>query len=190
MTKRITESAEVALFREAGDAFCRVVETVSAQPVRESCGALIGIVHLLSYRALCLPEISPSDAFHWSYSHDAWRRQYDELETYFGRYDVYWQVFDPHDHAHVEAINGTLADDLSGIYEDIHPGLMAWATASAAVRRSIVWQWQYGYTCHWGHHATSVMRALHSLLFLHDAGGEDDDVKELHPTEPSSAPRV
>lgn len=99
MTKRITESAEIAGFREAGDVFCRVVTTVSAQPVRDSCTALLGIVHLLSYRALYLPDISSSDAFQRSFPHTSWKRLYETLRTYFGRYDVYWEVFDPHDHA-------------------------------------------------------------------------------------------
>ena len=187
MTKRITESAEIASFRKASDDFCRVVATVSSQPLRQSCTTLFAIVHLLSYRALYLPDITSSDAFDKPFSHASWKRLYDNLRAHFGRHNVYWQVFDPYDHEHVEAINGTLADDLSGIYGDIQPGLRAWANASAAERRSIVWQWRFQYAFHWGHHATSAMRALHSLVFGHDAGGEDDDVKELHPTKPSNA---
>ena len=64
-------------------------------------------------------------------------------------------------------INGSLADDLAGIYCDLRPGLDAWGASDAATRTAIVWDWRITYESHWGHHVIDAMRAIHALLHTH-----------------------
>ena len=59
------------------------------------------------------------------------------------------------------AIPGDLADDLLDVYLDLKEGV---ATFDAGYPRHAVWLWRFGFEVHWGHHATSALRALHCHL--------------------------
>jgi hypothetical protein len=56
---------------------------------------------------------------------------------------------------------GFLADDLGDIYRDVTTGLRAFQAGHILQAR---WEWGFHFQHHWGEHATSAIRALHSWL--------------------------
>ncbi len=83
---------------------------------------------------------------------------YSRLRQALGERDSYWLEFDASpDQLHM---SGSLADDLTDIYFDLHHGLElldeAWPQRAAQV-------WQCSYQMHWGQHLVDAERHLYAL---------------------------
>ncbi|WP_106532558.1 DUF5063 domain-containing protein [Planomicrobium soli] len=75
-------------------------------------------------------------------------------------HNVYSEIFDPY---HNETqVNGCLEDDIIDIYSNIKIGLLLYEQGHSS---EAVWEWKFGFEVHWGEHATSAIRALHSLIY-------------------------
>ncbi len=71
----------------------------------------------------------------------------------------YWEVFTPITEEPEEPVTGDIADDFSDIYHDVKSGLLAYELGR---QPQAVWHWRFTWGIHWGEHATSALRALHS----------------------------
>ncbi len=56
---------------------------------------------------------------------------------------------------------GSVVDDLSDIYRDVVTGLRAYRAGN---RAQAVWECAFGFTHHWGEHATGAIQAIHAWL--------------------------
>ena len=93
---------------------------------------------------------------------EASQKIYLLLKEKLGELNLYWTVFDPTKEK--EAIHGSLADDIAGIYGDLkgpYDGLKQQLTISPAV---VIWHWRVHFYCHWGDHAISALRTIHHIL--------------------------
>ncbi|MBZ5693856.1 MAG: DUF5063 domain-containing protein [Acidobacteriia bacterium] len=90
-----------------------------------------------------------------------WQNLYELLQEKLGDSNLYWEVFDPV--KETEAIQGSLADDIAGIYRDLNDGL-ARGREDGAILAEVIWEWRTAFYTHWGHHAIDALRTIHSLL--------------------------
>lgn len=74
-------------------------------------------------------------------------------------FQYYWEIFTPITEEPEEPVCGDIADDFADIYADIKPGLLAYDLGRLP---QAVWHWRFAWSIHWGEHATSALRALHS----------------------------
>jgi Domain of unknown function (DUF5063) len=77
-------------------------------------------------------------------------------------FQMYWEVFDPI--VEEEPVCGDVTDDLTDIYLDVKSGLALFDQGSEA---AAVWHWRLLFRSHWGHHATSALRAVHCWMVSH-----------------------
>jgi hypothetical protein len=80
-------------------------------------------------------------------------------------FQYYWEIFSPITEKPDEPVCGDIADDFSDIYLDVKAGLLAYDLGR---QHQAVWHWRFTWGMHWGEHATSALRALHS----HQKNGE------------------
>jgi hypothetical protein len=172
MTRRITDSGTVVAFRDTASRFCRLVDSRNDHELSSLLRELESVLATLIADALALPEMKrfPSPYPGEDYDED-WSALYESLGTYFGRYDVFREVYDPY--VNEEVLTGTISDAISGIYHDLSPGLRKWDGVAGSERRAIVWEWAFQFEIHWGHHAIDALRAFHSLLSTHRIGEPD-----------------
>jgi hypothetical protein len=175
----------VALFVEAAQSFCELLEAKShfskQQFVRD---VLTGTVALYS-AGLQLPEVEPDAGFkplgEWFEKHKGLPvgeqikqnpgvQEHSRLKQMIRENIIlslggelpYQKIFEPfRDH---ESVTTTISDDLEDVYCDVKEGLLA-MEGSEGVSASIVWEWKFGLESHWGRHAVSAISALHSLVF-------------------------
>jgi len=76
------------------------------------------------------------------------------------KYDGYWEVFNPYHQE--EPIQGSLTDDISGIYQDLQSGIYFYERKNF---QEAIWTWKFGFEIHWGVHAIDAIHALHSLIY-------------------------
>ncbi len=75
--------------------------------------------------------------------------------------NCYSEIFNPISVPAEAPITGTLHDDITDIYRDISRGL---SLLDAGYRQHAVRKWIVNMQIHWGRHATSAIRVLHSYL--------------------------
>jgi hypothetical protein len=61
-------------------------------------------------------------------------------------------------------VGGGLTDDLIDITLDLWEGLAALAAGSAV---EAIWHARFSFENHWGYHAVSALRALHTLRYAY-----------------------
>ena len=74
--------------------------------------------------------------------------------------DEYATLFDPYG-TDPEVFVSRLSDDISAVMTDLLHGL---AHYRAGRMSEALWRWQFSYLSSWGAHASSVLRALHSVV--------------------------
>lgn len=84
------------------------------------------------------------------------------LASILGRYDGYFEVFDPF--VQEEPVKASLADDLADIYLDLARPLTAFDAGEIA---DAAWDWRFAIRGHCGDHLVDAMRAIHRLVNNH-----------------------
>ena len=147
------QSQEVEAFRVVAAAYCDFIDSCRTFEEEESFRKLLRIISHLYTNALDLPEVELEEEH---------LTDVDFLlpEVDVKYHNVYTEIFDPyHDKT---PVNGCLDDDIIGIYSDLKKGLLLYEQGHGI---EAVWEWRFGFEVHWGEHATSAIRALHSIKF-------------------------
>jgi len=147
---------QVASFRHAAYEYCVWSEAAAAAASDEAIKA-IQLLAALVHHAVYLPGADPEDVVKLEPIDDTVR------ERIYARFAVlpfqhYFDVFHPTRRPPEDAIAGDIADDLLDVYVDLKEGLVYYDSGHPA---HAVWHWRFTFGVHWGHHATSALRALH-----------------------------
>lgn len=94
--------------------------------------------------------------------HEAWEEKHRALHKYLSGSDVYWIVFCPYHRE--DAIQSSLSNDLSEIWEDLRAGLLVYAKGSPKARQHAIWMMAFDFHAHWWHHAAIALNPLVSLV--------------------------
>ena len=93
-------------------------------------------------------------------THEEWSRLFNTLKEKLGDWNSYWQVFDPTEDEDKEAIYGSLADDIAGVYGDLKEGINL-KDGGEAAPEDIIFKRRLGFYTHWGKHAIDALRTIH-----------------------------
>ncbi len=162
---------EVCTFVQAAQQFCQVVDAPAGEPEIWAKKVLQTLLPLCSAGlALSSFEIEVSDSKKMPaapFTTKQWQQLFGRLSMFLGERKYYsqldfesWRKPDQQ-----EAFVGDLADDLADIYGDILPGIQQWNSEAEEYLGDIVWDWQFGFTHHWGDHAIAAIGYLHYLTF-------------------------
>ena len=158
-------------FSQAARQFTALIESRRS----DSPAAWLASVHTqlaeLYAAAVALPQVEPDTeaANGREISHDQWTKLFKELGALLGRWNLYWDVYDPYDQATHDPVAGSLADDLADIYRDVRDGLSLEETDGASHPNDVLWRWRFDFESHWAAHASGALRALGSALFARHA---------------------
>ncbi|WP_051304048.1 DUF5063 domain-containing protein [Calidithermus chliarophilus] len=172
----------LATFAQLADEFCGFLEGEEASPSR---GFIQRLHHLLSRLYLGALELPHTDVLFGPENDDEeasnaqadnYRREELEqqirqvvarLAGYLGEIDYYLEVFDPYETSNAEPVGGSLVDDISDIYRDLLAGLRQWERGESG---AALWEWRFNFEVHWGEHAISAIRAIHTRAAFYDLG--------------------
>jgi hypothetical protein len=172
-------SSEVEFYISMAKQFCSAIERANRDAVWRKC-VYESLVRLYS-AAATMPLISSSDcdvgSNEFRMSVDEWQRIHDHISERLGADDGYWQISDPLLPVSVdqEAIfGGSLSDDLADVYRDVSRCIRASESSSKQVALEVIGKNQrVDFPSHWGLHAISAIRILHSLVL--EPGSKRDD---------------
>ena len=168
MTRKISESKSALDFINVVSQFCLLLESNKDNNGLQLLQNAYVLLCQLCLYGMKLPEIKRLTEYETHRKPNTrWKEMFDSLNQRLEEFGYYHEISDPFDLEDHELILGSLSNDLSEIYQDIAPGLHVWEKANTSEKLCIIWEWKWGYENHWGDHATTALRALHSLLFQH-----------------------
>jgi hypothetical protein len=148
--------------------YCALIDSTSNIEKSELLAKIYRILPSLIGEAIRLPEIDLAEnedsrsAGEYIDKTEGFKKLYEMLKGKFGNDDIYSTVFDPTIKDN-EAIHGSLADDIADIYLDLKDGLTL-VDKRADSLDTAIWDWRLLFYSHWGDHAMSALRTIHSLL--------------------------
>jgi hypothetical protein len=154
--------------------FCAIVDAAPSLDRTDFLLRIYQVLPNLISGAIRLPKVSgddesdesdePSPQSRVNVDKVRFGKLYTFLQEKLGDWDGYMQVFDPIEDK--EAICGTLADDITDIYNDLKEGTLLLEGYSEQPEEAI-WSWRLHYYFHWGKHAIDALLALHFRLQDH-----------------------
>ena len=167
----ILSAPDVQAFRALAQEYCLLLETPGMQAPVDWLAAIHRILPKLYAAALLLPDVSPdTNGETPSAPPDPLSKDVtDRLNETLGRWNFYWEVFDPYDEGDREPVCGSLAADLSEIYDDLRDGLAHERQAADSNPNDVLWDWRFAFVSHWSSHATRALRALQVAFHAHYA---------------------
>lgn len=170
MTKRISETKSVKDFHAAASEYCNLLDRFETIPKVEFLHQVFILLHRMILLATSLPEIQRLSDYEVPHvSNEEWQKLYSSLKNYIGSHDTYFQVADPYDEDDRNPIQMSIAGDISEIYQELQPSLVAFQSCNLKDKLAIIWEWKFLLKAHWGDHATRAARALYSLLYYNDS---------------------
>jgi len=156
--------------------YCALVEAASSLEKRQLLGRVYEVLPDLISAAIHFPDANPWDreaegdadiekpekAPAAQMTREEWRVLYESLTQKLGDNNGHWDVFNPASAEH-EIVYGSLADDIADIYRDLREPLVLLDKNEITFEMAI-WDWQLGFTSHWGHHAIEALKAIHCIL--------------------------
>jgi len=157
-------------FIDIAQAFLGLIDD-EGLPLAELLAQLQKLLPALYCSALDLPEADPTDEPDIDrFSHDQWNELFKRIGSKIGRWSYYQEMFDPYDSLETSPVVGDLADDLSDIYRDLVEGVELRKMGRYA---DAIWAWKFNFQIHWGEHALSALRAIHTIAFTYDFETEE-----------------
>ena len=150
-------------FRERAQAFCQIVESAAGLERKTFLDLLETTLAQVYAAAVVLPfvELATSSLPDSPFSVEQWSGLWQALRNKLGAADPYRGVFDPTEKE--EAIDMSLSQDISEIYEDLKEALEL--ERKGVPEADLRWSWHFDFRDHWGRHAVNALNALHWHIY-------------------------
>ncbi len=170
MDKCKTEMSSADDFAKNAEEYCSFIEGPLQLPRDEFLDNIRKLLPLLYYQALMLPDVDGADGCQGGgVSHEQWKEIYVPLKEYFGKYDLFWVVFDPMEQE--DPVAASLSDALADIWRDLKCGFLYWERGSNTMKEQAIFEWRMHFHLHWSGHVVDSLRAINSIVEYHDIEG-------------------
>ncbi len=167
-----SETEIVEAFASLVRQFCSIIDETAELDRDEILRKIYPLLPKLMAQAIALPKIAESEEAEDAQSdddlpeksrwtHEERRQVFKLLQDKLAGWDQYWVIFDPNND--MDAILGSLADDLVDIYFDLKEGL-ALHESGQSESAQVIWEWRFSFDIHWGEHALGALRTIHFRL--------------------------
>jgi hypothetical protein len=148
--------------------YCLYIEEVHKYTPDEIREYLHKALPLLYVRGSVLPDLKDDDyLMNEKYvTEENWQMVFNDLRAKFGDQDEYW--YNENDNPHNDLIRGSLADNLSDIYQDMKDFVILYQKPMRDAKMAAVWEIHQLFKSHWGFRVVNVLKVLHYQLFSDD----------------------
>jgi len=151
-------------FASLADQYCTMLERTDTEDAWQFVQGTLALLPRLYAAAWRLPNVEPlsEEPISASASIAAEEKRIEgRIGALLGPSNLYHFVFDPfEEEAPVASLIGA---DLSEVYGDLRPALDVFRRGGPGDLADATWEWRFGFTTHWGRHASCALVALHNL---------------------------
>ena len=88
-----------------------------------------------------------------------------KLEEKFGQFDAYQEVFDPSIQYSEEALEASISENVTDIYQDLKDFILSYRIGTLEVMNDALWECRNNFEQYWGQRLVNGLRAIHNLVY-------------------------
>jgi hypothetical protein len=160
-------SKNVLEFVTVAKEYCAMIEGHSSRTIRQFIERMQKIFPLLYIKASLLPAINDEglEETEKFVSEIDYNFLLNKLSSRIGRFDSYQEVFDAGMQYSEAPIEGSIAENICDIYQDVKDFLMNYRIGSIDAMESALVECQSNFENYWGQRLVNGLRAIHNLMY-------------------------
>ena len=170
-TSHIVYSVNVIEFVTVANEFCATLENLEELNRSDFVHKMQKIFPLLYLKASLLPEVENmlEDELERFVTEEDYNYLQRKLQVKLGEHDAYLEVFDPLMQYSEDPVEGSIAENMADIYQDLKDFILSYRIGTVEVMNDALWACRNNFAEYWGQRLVNGLRALHNLVF----GGVD-----------------
>nr|NQU94040.1 DUF5063 domain-containing protein [Bacteroidota bacterium] len=152
-------------FLAVAQKYCLFIEEIDKYEKKQIFDYLHKALPLLYLRGSVLPVIEVEDfSSNEKYlTEEQWQTVFNEVREIIGKEDEYW--FLENDNPLNEPVKGSLADNLTDIYQDMKDFVLLYQKPLRDAKKVAVWEIADLFKSHWGFRVVNVLKVMHYYLY-------------------------
>ena len=175
----VVYSKNVIEFATVANEYCSFIEAVDQFQRKDFIVRVQKLFPLLYLKATLLPEPDiemSEDAPEKFVSEEDYNFVLHKLEEKFGQFDAYYEVFDPSMQYSEDALEASISENITDIYQDLKDFILLYRIGTLEVMNDALWECRNNFEQYWGQRLVNGLRAIHNLVY----GVSDLEEKEDH----------
>lgn len=166
-TSHIVYSVNVIEFVTVANEYCATLEIMDELGREDFVHKMQKIFPLLYLKASLLPEVENmlEDEPEKFVSEEDYNYLHRKLEVKLGEHDAYLEVFDPAMQYSEDPVEGSLAENMADIYQDLKDFILSYRIGTVEVMNDALLECRSNFADYWGQRLVNGLRALHNLTF-------------------------
>ena len=176
----VVYSKNVIEFATVANEYCSFIEAVDQFQRKDFITRVQKLFPLLYLKAALLPEpdIEMSDVVPEKFvSEEDYNFILHKLEAKFGQFDAYHEVFDPSMQYSDVALEASISENITDVYQDLKDFILAYRIGTLEVMNDALWECRNNFEQYWGQRLVNGLRAIHNLVY----GNADLDETDEEP---------
>jgi len=152
-------------FLAVAQKYCLFIEEINKYQKQEVFDYLQKALSLLYVRGSVLPVIELDDftANEKYVTIEQWETVFNEIREKLQDSDIYW--FIEHDNPNNDLVKGSLADNLTDIYQDLKDFVLLYQKPFRDAKKVAAWEIKELFRTHWGFRTINALKVIHYQLF-------------------------
>ena len=164
----VVYSKNVIEFATVANEYCSFIEAVDQFSRKDFITRVQKLFPLLYLKAVLLPEPDiemSDDAPEKFVSEQDYNFILHKLEVKLGQFDAYHEVFDPSMQYSDIAIEASISENITDIYQDLKDFILAYRIGTLEVMNDALWECRNNFEQYWGQRLVNGLRAIHNLVY-------------------------
>jgi len=159
-------SLQALEFLRAGYEYVLFIEKIEDQEKEAIFDFYQKVAPLIYIKAALLPDIDLEypDQSERFVTEEEWEQVFNDLRSRFGSDDLYWFT-DQQRSADFDPVKGSLAENLTDIYQDLKDFVLLYQKNTDAARQNAVYDIKKLFKSRWGIRILRSLNYLHSILY-------------------------
>jgi hypothetical protein len=160
-------SRQVVEFVAVANECCKYIEHSSELDGEELLRIFQRLFPLLYLKASVIPAFTPvfDEGNEKFVTEDDWLRIHKTLLSKFGSANDFQEVFDARFSDSEGPVVGSLAENISDIYQDLKDFLILYQTGTSEVMNDSLWECGLNFETFWGQKLLNSLRAIHRFIY-------------------------
>jgi len=152
-------------FLAVAQKYCLFIEEIEKYDKQQIVDYMHKALPLLYVRGAVLPAVTPEDydANEKYVTEEQWQNTFNNIREILKRDDEYW--FLENDNPLNEPVRGSIADNLSDIYQDMKDFVTLYQKPLRNAKKVAVWEILELFKAHWGFRIVNLLKVMHYELF-------------------------
>lgn len=168
MFTEVVYSKNVIEFATVANEYCSFVESVDQFQRKDFLVRLQKLFPLLYLKTALIPEpdLEMSEESPEKFvTEEDYNFIQEKLKVKLGQFDAYQEVFDPSMQYSEVALEATISENITDIYQDLKDFILCYRIGTLEVMNDAIWECRNNFEQFWGQRLVNGLRAIHHLIY-------------------------